>query len=571
MTTLFDISLRQLAKLQSLDPMLDENFAEILTVIFYILDDDSKRILLSRNLNPKGIFYNSSTKAFICQEPVGLTKFGEQELFAELSDAKLIRIIKRMQVFLHKFHQKTSIDAYEFAEQLESLLDAFHESAKQFYNNKTRQIERAFLYELSSLLDNVEITIAENRRGINGRIVKLFLKEVFIKHAIQGINFCAWDADDLDGLEINLPAELIFEIKGRKLAVVETQRFWFLIAPTDSLRANRYSLIRFLSEDRAFGLYVTYGCFVPKSKIDDPEILQIILKLISTIYTLDKAIGPSLLKFIEDSKQAHYRHLSPLLRQKIVSAGSLEEVVMERMMVYEKKLSSLVLVRMTMLMQYPMSESDVLIFSHHVQKILADLWRTLMAFSLLPVAEFSDSAHIMLNRLMSYRLLIQKNLSMLCDGTREWKDKLELLKLPYQEITELYQAAESEQAELDDWLEKAEHFEQRQAEGQFLARLGIGRPKYSRDEVMSQKMQVADELFIDIVRLAKQHKEYLVYFEFENPDGHINEDEYRHYAVCYAKNALDKLPVMVRLPENRTNFEMTQIQEIVEMNQHSEL
>lgn len=69
MANLFDLSFHQLLKLQSLDPMLDDDYDDLLTVIFYILDDDSKRSLLTHNLNPKGIFYDEAQKTFSFTPP----------------------------------------------------------------------------------------------------------------------------------------------------------------------------------------------------------------------------------------------------------------------------------------------------------------------------------------------------------------------------------------------------------------------------------------------------------------------------------------------------------------------
>lgn len=423
MATLFDLSLRQLMRLQALDPMLDENFEAILTVIFYILDDDSKRTLLTQNLNPKGIFYNPTTQRFTCQKPKTLTEMLNTGLSQELSGAKLIRVVKRMKAFIDQCYPPlllgnaeqgvespatVKLNAVDFAEQLESLMFAFDECRYESYNEKVNDVHRAFLYELSEVVNFVDFQIAENRRGINDRIIKLFLKEIYIKYAIQGINFCAWDSDDLDGLDINMPDALKNEIRDRKLAVIETQKFWFLIAPPKNPNANRYSLCRFLEEDREYGLYVTYGCFVPIARVDDEDVMAIIMKLISTIYTLEKALSPSLIKFIEDTKQAHYRHLAPLLRQKILSSGNMEEAVTERLIQYEKKLSSLALARIPLIMQNKMSENDFFIFTYHVEKTLSNIWRDLEAFCLLPVAEFTLSAPIMRNRLMCYRLLLQK-------------------------------------------------------------------------------------------------------------------------------------------------------------------
>lgn len=398
--------------------------------------------------------------------------------------------------------------------------------------------------------------------------MRLFLKEVYLKHSIQGINFCAWDADDLDGLEMQMPDALKAQIKDRKLSLIDTDKVWFLVAPPQTKDTNRYALSRFLAEDTDFGLYITYGCFVPKSKIFEEKILAVILSLIGTIYTLEKAVSPSLLKFIEDSKQAKYRHLAPLLRERIVLDGDIENVVKNRLIEYEKKLAVLVLNRIALIMQYPVSESDFFIFSHHSQKILADLWRDLDAFCMLPVAEFTQSAEIMRNRLMSYRLLLQKNLSMLCAEDRSWQEKTELLKTPYSEVKQMYADVCAQNDECDELLQKSLAYEQKKQSGSVLARLGIGKPKYESAQLVAHKQELGAKFFIDIIKLAKAKKDYLVYYEFEDPDAILNNDEYRHYALSYSTHAVDKLPMILRLPENRESFELAIIQEALEQDAH---
>lgn len=101
MATLFDISLKKLIDLQSIDPYLDENFSEILTVIFYVLDTDSKRILLSKFLNPKGIFYNQTTKEFNIKAHDSLSTLLSSG-FCEKLNGDILRITKRMQDFLDR-------------------------------------------------------------------------------------------------------------------------------------------------------------------------------------------------------------------------------------------------------------------------------------------------------------------------------------------------------------------------------------------------------------------------------------------------------------------------------------
>lgn len=64
MATLFDLSPYNLYRLQSLDPILDENYREILEVIFPVLDEKSQDMLLNRSLLPRGINCDLSRKMF---------------------------------------------------------------------------------------------------------------------------------------------------------------------------------------------------------------------------------------------------------------------------------------------------------------------------------------------------------------------------------------------------------------------------------------------------------------------------------------------------------------------------
>lgn len=436
------------------------------------------------------------------------------------------------------------------------------------FEDTTRQIQKSFLYDLASRIDGVHFLIDDNQRGITSRIIQLFIKHVFIKHALQGINFCAWDADDLEGLQVSMPDELIFEIKKRKLSVVELNNLYFLIAPVDSSDENRYSLRRFLAEDKEFGLRITYGCFVPKKKMQEQATLAIILKLLSSIYTLEKVINPSLIQFIEDTKQTHYKVLSVLLRQKIIAKGSIEEAVQKRLMDYEKKLSAQVLSRIRLLVQNPMSQSDYFIFYHYLEKLLANIWRDMQAFTLLPIAEFTDSATIMQNRLMSYRLLINKNIAELCTANESWQDKLLSLKEPYERVGQILADTNTQFDECDSVLRDIEIYEHKLAENSFFAKIGFGKPKYTSDEIITMKREIMSECFIEIVKLAKTYRKSMVYLEFESPDFVLNDNKFRHYAMYYAKQAIDKLPMILRLPENRYDFELVGLQNAIELTKH---
>lgn len=97
MATIFDLSIRLLLRLQSLDPYLDNDYDPVLSTIFNILDNDSKTILLTHNLNPKGIFYDETKKSFYHHPAKSFASIIQNK--ADLN-GKLIGIVKQLEKFL---------------------------------------------------------------------------------------------------------------------------------------------------------------------------------------------------------------------------------------------------------------------------------------------------------------------------------------------------------------------------------------------------------------------------------------------------------------------------------------
>lgn len=99
---------------------------------------------------------------------------------------------------------------------------------------------------------------------------------------------------------------------------------------------------------------------------------------------------------------------------------------------------------------------------------MANIWRDMQAFTLLPIVEFTDSATIMQNRLMSYRLLINKNIAELCTADESWQDKLLSLKEPYERIGQILTDTNTQFDECDSVLRDIEIYEHKLAENSFL-------------------------------------------------------------------------------------------------------
>lgn len=415
----------------------------------------------------------------------------------------------------------------------------------------------AFLYELAQIIKSVHVHIAENRRGINAEVVKTFIKQVFIKHELQGINFRAWDSDDFDALQLNhFPEILKEEISSRRLSIIETERFWFLIAPIRTFDINRYSITRFLNEDTEYGLYITYGCFVPRHRLNE-QVLQIILKLISTIYTIEMSASATLLGFMGESRKTFTTQLQPLLRQTLSFGEGLENAVATRLEQYKNVLNLLILSKIPHVMQSIISNpDDRAIFVRYVGVLFNNIWQDVEMFGLLPAAEYADATEILSARLLCYRLFMKKSQNFYWDGATTWEEKAQGALLPAQKIEGFFQDVDNERASVEKMHADLEAYEENLAKGKLLTKLGFGKPDYDREDLEEYSKEISSNFFIKIIRMAKEQKQFVVYYEFEGLGTLGDDKEYRHYSIPTGRTGLDKLPLLARLPKNRQNIDI---------------
>ena len=75
---------------------------------------------------------------------------------------------------------------------------------------------------------------------------------------------------------------------------------------------------------------------------------------------------------------------------------------------------------------------------------------------------------------------------------------------------------------------------------------------YNPEDLEVMDHELSENFFIDIVKLAKSKPTSMIYAEFET--NQVYHDDYRHYAFLYGEKAIDRLPRILRLPEDRTRF-----------------
>ena len=162
-------------------------------------------------------------------------------------------------------------------------------------------------------------------------------------------------------------------------------------------------------------------------------------------------------------------------------------------------------------------------------------------------------------------MLITKSHDFIFSQELSIKERSEAMGEPIIKIQEeLYKAkmfikeAKELEIELNNYLLAVE-------KGNFWKKITLGRkPRYTIEDISKEKLDLKKEFFLSIIRMAKTQKIGMVYIEFEC-DEIINKN-YRHYAIADGELGISRLPKVLRLPEDKEDFNIDHISQAVNQN-----
>ena len=480
----------------------------------------------------------------------------------------LVSIALHMQKIINP--EIESYNALELADTVESILSHLDslDINDLISDQKNRQkLRTAFLYELANWIDTVSLNIDSGLRQLNEKVVKSYLKEVFIKQQVQGRDFRSWDSSDLSFQDLtHLPSFIQKEGKDRKFFIVEGQDYWFLIGSANQPDKNPYSFRRFLYEDSSGDshnkyVYLTH-ITLKKDSLDNPQYLNHSTYCMTRLYTLDRGVSETLIKFIYEIQQLYKNYLKPLLKKPLEQDGSNPEIViMKRLLQYEKQLSILILQKLPGIFQVAINDkNDQDYLFYHLDQLMKQMVENLQDFRLQPLAMYSASSEVMTIKLMAMRRLLVKSRDLFCSQEEYLGEHSEVMNkallITKEKLSETEESLEELKTLRNDFI----NYNQMKESGSFWQKLKLGRaPDYSIEDLDETKLSVQEELFIAIVRLAKTEYNSMVYPEFECNE--IINENYRHYAIADGKLGVSCLPRILRLNEDRSKFDIEPIKQ----------
>ncbi len=558
---IYDLSEREVYQLNSIEPHLSYGWQDMLLQILPKMDAEGQKSIAKRILDPRAIYYDREEQNF---------KYYRAKTFAEMTEEyhlnhpDLQKILIKMQNLIEPTTE--TIEAYQFALDLEKLLADYDqvELSDELPQIK-QQLRTAFLYDVATWMDNTELEVNSNFRRLNQHAVKSYLKEVYLKQQIQGWDFRSWDSFDIQTID-NIPEWIKKEAENRQFIVVETPQYWFLVGQADRPDESPYSFSKFLLEDGDdLGQYVFIThLVVPRCKVGDPKISQFLQNCLSRFYTLDRNISKEIRQFIQDSKDYQNQTLRPILKRPVNQDGTdVEKAIFIQLVDYEKQLSVLILnklPRMLQLIRESKNDQDYLFY--HLKNIIKQLTDSIEDFRLQPITRFSKVAENMYLRLTCYNLLLSKLQDIICNPSLNEEEQTEQATQPLISLKNELEKIDEELEELNEYVAELREYEEAKNSGGLFGRLFTGKaPDFTLEDIQEEAQKIYEQLFIYIIRLEKKQRHLMIYPEYEFYQQ--ADENYRHYAFADGTMGITRLPKLVRLPEDRSQFSVDELRKTI--------
>lgn len=559
----YELSEYQIYQLKSIDPALSTNWKTIIANILPKLDPASRKSVYEKILSKRNI---SANFTYIIPENLRsvLSNTAVRNKELQAISVQMLKLVES---------QPQTCDAIDLADKVEAMIDYINriDIGDHHLDQQSRKsIKRAFLYDLATWIDNVNLIVQPGIRQLNVDVVKTYFKEVFIKQKIQERDFRAWDSTDIDFQEQeNLPSIIREEAKRKKFFVIESEKYWYLIGIADKPRQNPYSFKRFLHEDsmqNELYVYLTH-VVLRKNLLDNERYLEHVTYCMSRLYTLDAGVSDTIIKFIEDAQYKCKTQIEPLLKKPLEKDGEETEFhIQKRMNEYEQQITVLILNKLNNLIENAISDKDDRDYLfYYLSKIFNRMIDSIQNFQLLPIATYSYNVEIMVARLVSFRHLLDMIYDSLENKNYNAKGLTEASKEIINIIKEEFDDVESNLKQISRLEQKLKLYHETKEKGNLWQRLIVGwQPRYDFEDIERSKNQLKNEFFLSIVRLAKSHTDNIIYLEFDC-DETVNE-YYRHYAIANDKMVITRLPKVLRLPEDKETFDLQKINEAIHHN-----
>ncbi len=556
---IYDLSEREVYQLKSIEPHLSEGWQDILFAILPRMDKEGQEAISQRILTPRNIYYDREAQQFKYTRAKTLQEITEHQT---INHPICLELVAEMKALLSPAEKKVNV--YQFATKLERILGSYNAIDLSNENIKLKQeLRNSFLYDVADWIDNTELVVKEGVRKLTEDSVKTYLKEVYLKQQIQGWDFRSWDAFEVQKIE-DIPDWIKLGAKKHQYSVVETPHYWFLIGKIPSITESPYALSRFLLEvhDTLNKSININHLAIAKDKIDDPEFKKRYQYCISRIETLSSNVSRDIKGFVQESKKHQIQYMQPILSTSIdANEEDIEQLACKRLMNYEKQLTILILVKLPRVIELANNKKkDQIFLFSYLTSIIKQLTDYVENFRLQPIVSSLKYAEDTYLRLTSYNLLLHKFYDIIVHPTLTEKQKTRQITEPLILLDKKLEQVDKRLEELDGYVDELTEYAQNQHNEGLLGRIFSGNaPDYTMEDIQNESQQVHEQLFVYVNHLVKNKHDIIISPEYE---FYQQVDEtHRHYAFADGKLGVERLPKLIRLPEDTTQFNVDELRQ----------
>lgn len=553
--------------LKVIDPVLNQDWLERITDILAPLDENARQRAYRNVIKPKNITWDETAKTWVFQGQPTL-----RDLAASLSTPQLSQLADKLWKALATLGQTRSIAS--IADALEgglSTIDRFNTEENQQRQKEKLKLRETFLYDFASALRQADFDPPPNQRGLTVEAIRTYIIEVFIKQQLMGYWFSTTPLYALkNDPDAFINGAVVDEARVRRFDIVQAGPFLFLVGPVPRYDQNQYSVRRFLSEETALGGKLVYfnSIAIDRRELGDTTVQDKIRHDMSRIITIQRQLSARIVELVDSFETNQHKYLLPLLFKPLAADGTnLETAIEQRLQDYEKTLCRLVIGKIPLaLREMAKGQDDFEYLFFGLKTFLLEVLGNVQDFSAQSSAQWSTKGQELEYRIAAYVRLLEKRKPMVFIPDSAAATATDATLDPVLPVAELKKIVDDAEPELEDLALqlKAAITAAAEAEAkgkQFFGRL-LARKKVDPEEVRNEIAGVRRNAFLGIVRVPKRYQKISVYLEFEDL---IEVDEkVRHYAFPGGDNGLAILPYLVRLPEDKDQFDIREVRKVLE-------
>lgn len=551
-------------EVNQIDPRIDVFWQDHLLELFKSMTAQERVNVAKQILTPKNILWNAESKTFEYHP--------NPKENLEAAIAQIPVNAKRMKAFANKLPDhlntlRTMNDVVKIAEYLENIIGQF---AKQDVQDSV-QLQRAkqrmqteFIYAVADIIkQKTDMEVPKTARYLNMPTIKTFINEVYLKHQLLGYWFKTLRNRQL----ADMPHEVVNDFlrkeqRIRQLEVVRASKYLFAIAPTLEYSVNPFTVRRFLLEERLFGGSVLLNGVALNTAMlanCDEKYIKFFQKQIDLVITIEASVSRAVIDFFAEIEKYNDDVLLPMLFEPFKSAQNLDLLVAERLKQYEKMLTQQILEPMTNALTRMANNNDECEYLYvGMRQLFGNIVQAFRDFQTQPAVLGNEAATVMFAKLVAYATFLEKrraevfvhqseeswetNHKKAQEGLTKVRDWVNKQVKPYRELGKQVAAQQELMEKPVGFLGKLMNTREKQQE--------------KLDELKKEMRQVAWGVHQNIFHMPKDFKEQMVHLEFDSLL--ITDEMQRNYAFPAGDNGMTRLPIILTLPENRVDFNLSE-------------